>query len=399
MLPAFLQDQRRAAADRTPSRLRRWRRRPRRRGCGTDRSSSSATRRSRPAFADHRTYLYKGKEVDQQVHLGFDLAVTAHVPVVAANTGTVLNASWLGIYGNCVILDHGMGVAVAVRPPDVVRRQGRRHGHARADASAAATRPASPAAITCTSRCSSAASMVNPVEWWDPHWIRTGSTASSSEAESIRTAAKGMNRPVVDSALCAFSCQERFNASTKCLGSALGLALAATVVACGGGQETSNKSAEPSSPAGDAGGQKVDTATAGDVKGVVMLDGAAPKNEPIKMNADPVCVKQKQGHRSSRRPTSSATTARRSATCSSTSRTASATTSSTRRPRPRKIDQKDCRYHPHVFGMRVGQPLEIVNSDPTLHNIHAMPKGNTRVQQRPADPGHEDDAHLRQARK
>jgi len=41
------------------------------------------------------------------------------------------------------------------------------------------------------------------------------------------------------------------------------------------------------------------------------------------------------------------------------------------------IDQKSCRYHPHVFGMMVNQPLEIVNSDPTLHNIHAMPKGNS----------------------
>jgi len=41
-----------------------------------------------------------------------------------------------------------------------------------------------------------------------------------------------------------------------------------------------------------------------------------------------------------------------------------------------KIDQMNCRYHPHVFGMRVGQPLEIINSDPTLHNIHALPKGN-----------------------
>ena len=61
-------------------------------------------------FADHRTYIYKGKEVDQQVHLGFDLAVTAHVPVAAANDGTVVNASWLGIYGNCVIIDHGLGV-------------------------------------------------------------------------------------------------------------------------------------------------------------------------------------------------------------------------------------------------------------------------------------------------
>ena len=61
-------------------------------------------------FADHRTYFYKGKEVDQQVHLGFDLARDEHVAVAAANAGTVLYASWLGIYGNCVIIDHGMGV-------------------------------------------------------------------------------------------------------------------------------------------------------------------------------------------------------------------------------------------------------------------------------------------------
>jgi plastocyanin len=42
-----------------------------------------------------------------------------------------------------------------------------------------------------------------------------------------------------------------------------------------------------------------------------------------------------------------------------------------------KIDQQNCRYHPHVFGMRVGQKLEIINSDPTLHNIHATPKDNS----------------------
>jgi murein DD-endopeptidase MepM/ murein hydrolase activator NlpD len=61
-------------------------------------------------FADQRTYIYKGREVDQQVHLGFDLASTSAAPVRAANRGTVLHAGWLGIYGNCVILDHGMGL-------------------------------------------------------------------------------------------------------------------------------------------------------------------------------------------------------------------------------------------------------------------------------------------------
>jgi murein DD-endopeptidase MepM/ murein hydrolase activator NlpD len=61
-------------------------------------------------FADARTYVYQGKEVDRQVHLGFDLAVTANVPIVAAERGTVVHASDLGIYGNCVVIDHGLGV-------------------------------------------------------------------------------------------------------------------------------------------------------------------------------------------------------------------------------------------------------------------------------------------------
>ena len=61
-------------------------------------------------FADQRTYVYNGRTVDQQVHLGFDLASTATAPVQAANRGRVIHAGWLGIYGNCVILDHGMGL-------------------------------------------------------------------------------------------------------------------------------------------------------------------------------------------------------------------------------------------------------------------------------------------------
>lgn len=61
-------------------------------------------------FADQRTYVYQDREVDEQVHLGFDLASTTNAPVQAANRGRVVFAGWLGIYGNCVILDHGMGL-------------------------------------------------------------------------------------------------------------------------------------------------------------------------------------------------------------------------------------------------------------------------------------------------
>src|SRR5947199_7468455 len=68
---------------------------------------------------------------------------------------------------------------------------------------------------------------------------------------------------------------------------ALGAALAVSAIACGGGGTTS----ETAAPATGS-GPKVDTATAGDVKGMVTIEGMPPKNEPIKMNADPVCVKQ-----------------------------------------------------------------------------------------------------------
>ncbi len=42
------------------------------------------------------------------------------------------------------------------------------------------------------------------------------------------------------------------------------------------------------------------------------------------------------------------------------------------------IAQEGCMYHPHVFGIMVNQPLEIVNDDATLHNIHALPKNSSQ---------------------
>ena len=153
--------------------------------------------------------------------------------------------------------------------------------------------------------------------------------------------------------------------------SSLGVALAATLVACGGGQPAPSESAAPA----PAAGQKVDAATAGNVKGMVMLDGTAPKNEPIKMNADPVCVKanatpQFQETYQAGSDGKSLANVFVYVKDGLGNYVFDAPTDSV------KLDQQNCRYRPHVFGVRVGQPVEIVNSDPTLHNIHALPKAN-----------------------
>lgn len=81
-------------------------------------------------FADVRSYLYRGKKVDEQVHLGFDLSAVQRAPVVAANDGIVVFGERLGIYGNCIVVDHGYGLqsiyghlsTIGVKPGDAVRK-------------------------------------------------------------------------------------------------------------------------------------------------------------------------------------------------------------------------------------------------------------------------------------
>jgi murein DD-endopeptidase MepM/ murein hydrolase activator NlpD len=120
-------------------------------------------------FADNRTYVYQGKDVDQQVHLGFDLAVTQHVPVTAAHDGRILHAADLGIYGNCVVIDHGLGVqslyahlsSIDVKVGDMVK-MGQVLGRSGTTGLAAGDH------LHFTMLVNGNA--VNPVEWWDPKW-------------------------------------------------------------------------------------------------------------------------------------------------------------------------------------------------------------------------------------
>ena len=132
-------------------------------------------------FADHRTYVYQGKEVDQQVHLGFDLAVTANVPIVSAQRGTVVHADYLGIYGNCVIVDHGLGVqtlyahlsSIEVKPGDRVEK-GQTLGRSGMTGLAGGDH------LHFTMLVNGQA--VNPVEWWDTKWMQDRVFRKVSEA-------------------------------------------------------------------------------------------------------------------------------------------------------------------------------------------------------------------------
>lgn len=122
------------------------------------------------AFADHRTYFYQGREVDQQVHLGFDLAVTANVPVVAANRGKVIFADDLGIYGNCVIVDHGMGVqSLYAHLSSIDTAPGQTVDKGQTLGRSGMTGLAGGDHLHYTMLLQGRA--VNPVEWWDSHWI------------------------------------------------------------------------------------------------------------------------------------------------------------------------------------------------------------------------------------
>jgi murein DD-endopeptidase MepM/ murein hydrolase activator NlpD len=122
-------------------------------------------------FADTRNYIYHGKKVDQQTHLGFDLSDVQNEPVRAANDGRVVWAADLGIYGNCIVLDHGYALQsiyghlrqIDVKPGDMVKK-GQTMG--------IAGRTGLAAGVHVHFSMQVDGVQINPREWWDEHWIR-----------------------------------------------------------------------------------------------------------------------------------------------------------------------------------------------------------------------------------
>ena len=126
-------------------------------------------------FADHRSYYHKGEKVDEQIHLGVDLASLAHSPIQAANHGRVLFAGRNGIYGLTIALDHGQGLFTIyghLSKIEVTLDQEVKKGDV----------------IGLTGQTGLAGGdhlhygvfvngiFVNPIEWWDGHWIKDNIT-------------------------------------------------------------------------------------------------------------------------------------------------------------------------------------------------------------------------------
>jgi murein DD-endopeptidase MepM/ murein hydrolase activator NlpD len=122
-------------------------------------------------FAEARTYLYGGREIDKQVHYGYDLASTRQSSVPAANRGAVVFAGPLTIYGNTVIVDHGLGLqtlyahlsSIEVKVGDTVAK-GQELGRTGATGLAMGDHLHFEVLVNGVS--------VTPLEWWDARWIR-----------------------------------------------------------------------------------------------------------------------------------------------------------------------------------------------------------------------------------
>jgi murein DD-endopeptidase MepM/ murein hydrolase activator NlpD len=121
-------------------------------------------------FAERRSYYVDDVKVSEAIHFGYDLASTAGAPIEAANRGRVLFAGELGIYGNCVLLDHGLGLVslyahlsqISVAEGDLVEKN---QQLGRSGATGLAGGDHLHYAMLVGD------AYVNPTEWWDAKWV------------------------------------------------------------------------------------------------------------------------------------------------------------------------------------------------------------------------------------
>lgn len=144
----------------------------------------------------------------------------------------------------------------------------------------------------------------------------------------------------------------------------------ASAVACGGGTEAPPASTPAAVPAAFA----VDPATAATITGRVVVKGNVPKAEVVSMSGDPMCVRGTAGTAETEyfvvSPDGGLDNVFVYVKNGLGDRKFPAPTT------PVVLDQQGCRYVPHVIGVQVGQPLEVLNSDETLHNVHAVAQIN-----------------------
>jgi len=133
-------------------------------------------------FADERTYILNEEPIDKQYHLGYDLAVTKRYPIEAANSGIIIYADELGIYGNTVMIDHGMGIITL-------------YGHMSSIDVEVGDKVEKNEIVGRTGQTGLAAGdhlhyglyingvAVRPIEWWDSKWIKDNVLGKINQAK------------------------------------------------------------------------------------------------------------------------------------------------------------------------------------------------------------------------
>ncbi len=134
-------------------------------------------------FGDKRSYYYKGKLIDIKHHMGYDLASIRNARVNAANSGIIVFEGYLGVYGNAMIIDHGFGIfSLYGHLSEFLSKVGEK------------VRKGQYIAITDTTGLAGGDHLhfdvlvdgyyTNPIDWWDPHWIKTHITSVLREART-----------------------------------------------------------------------------------------------------------------------------------------------------------------------------------------------------------------------